>query len=62
LRTPLVIGFSADNGQSWRNSVVLEEEQGEYSYPAIVAQGQVLYITYTWKRERIAFWKISLQA
>ncbi|MFC4600507.1 sialidase family protein [Cohnella hongkongensis] len=59
-RTPLVVSFSEDNGISWGGEFVLEDEQGEYSYPAIVARGNVLYITYTWKRERIAFWEIIL--
>ncbi len=59
-RTPLVVSFSEDNGASWSEDFVLEEEPGEYSYPAIVARDGKLYITYTWKRERIAFWEISL--
>jgi hypothetical protein len=60
-RTPLVVRFSADNGATWADEVVLEDEPGEYSYPAIVSQGNELYITYTWKRQRIAFAKLELQ-
>lgn len=60
-RTPLVVSFSNDNGESWGESIVLEENPGEYSYPAIVCKGNELYITYTWKRERIAFWQIRVQ-
>ncbi|NUU77458.1 sialidase family protein [Paenibacillus xylanilyticus] len=59
-RTPLVIAFSVDNGQTWGDEFVLENKPGEYSYPAIVAQGKELYVTYTWKRERIAFWKLTV--
>ncbi|WP_052737040.1 exo-alpha-sialidase [Paenibacillus algorifonticola] len=64
---------SNDDGRTWcqayptplpnNNSgidVVLEDEPGEYSYPAIVSSGDELYVTYTWKRERIAFWKLNL--
>ncbi|MDO3412460.1 sialidase family protein [Saccharibacillus sp. CPCC 101409] len=60
-RTPLVLGFSRDNGETWGDSFVLEDEPGEYSYPAIVSQGNTLFITYTWKRERIAFWRIDVR-
>ncbi|MFC5467384.1 exo-alpha-sialidase [Cohnella suwonensis] len=57
-RTPLVVRFSSDNGFAWADEVVLEDGPGEYSYPAIVCRGNELYITYTWKRERIAFRKL----
>lgn len=60
-RTPLVIRMSRDNGSSWSDELVLENDSGEYSYPAIVSQGRTLYLTYTWKRERIAFWKIAVE-
>lgn len=59
-RTPLVIRFSNDNGLSWEQEVVLEDEPGEYSYPAIVACGGELHLTYTWRRERIAYWRLTL--
>ncbi|MDQ0875258.1 putative neuraminidase [Paenibacillus sp. V4I3] len=59
-RTPLVIRLSQDNGLTWENEFLLDEGEKQYSYPAIVASGLNLYVTYTWKRERIAFWKITL--
>ncbi|WP_308636004.1 sialidase family protein [Paenibacillus silvisoli] len=59
-RTPLVIRFSIDNGHTWGDEFVLEEEAGEYSYPAIVSAGDELYVTYTWNRERIAFWRLGV--
>lgn len=59
-RSPLVVSFSTDYGATWDNELVLEDQPGEYSYPAIVARGNELYVTYTWKRERIAFWHIAL--
>lgn len=52
-RTPLNLAASND-GQTWRAVLVLESEQGEYSYPAIIQSGDGrVHITYTWKRKRI---------
>ncbi|BFT70989.1 exo-alpha-sialidase [Paenibacillus sp. P36] len=59
-RTPLVLRFSKDNGLTWENELLLDEGDKQYSYPAIIANGPELFITYTWKRERIAFQKIIL--
>jgi predicted neuraminidase len=52
-RTPLNVAVSRD-GTTWEPAVVLENEPGEYSYPAVIqaADGRV-HITYTWKRQRI---------
>jgi predicted neuraminidase len=52
-RTPLNVAVSK-NGSDWRMALVLEDEPGEYSYPAVIqaADGRV-HITYTWRRERI---------
>lgn len=57
-RTPLTVSVSEDNGFSWKEALELENEPGEYSYPAIVAEGNRTFIVYTWKRERIAFWEL----
>ncbi|TCL64250.1 putative neuraminidase [Hydrogenispora ethanolica] len=54
-RTPLVLATSSDNGRTWGNDLVLEAGEGEYSYPAIIAAADRVYLTYTWKRERIVF-------
>lgn len=52
-RTPLNVAVSRD-GKAWEMKAVLESNQGEYSYPAIIqAEDGMLHITYTWKRERI---------
>ncbi|MED4599371.1 exo-alpha-sialidase [Paenibacillus validus] len=59
-RSPLVLRASEDNGLTWGSEFVLENEAGEYSYPAIIAEGNNLYMTYTWKRESIAFRQISV--
>lgn len=52
-RTPLTVAISRD-GQEWKDVVTLEDEPGEYSYPAIIQtnDGRV-HVTYTWKRQRI---------
>lgn len=60
-RTPLVIAISSD-GDHWSDILTLEDDNlGEYSYPAVI-QGQNgnLYCTYTWHRQRIAFWEVDL--
>jgi predicted neuraminidase len=53
-RSPLNLAFSDDDGKTWGTHYVLEDEPGEYSYPAVI-QGRDgnLQITYTWKRIRI---------
>jgi predicted neuraminidase len=54
-RTPLCVAVSED-AQIWRPAYVLESVAGEYSYPAIIEGGDGrLHITYTWKRQRIAY-------
>lgn len=52
-RTPLKVAVSRD-GKEWTDVVVLEDQPGEYSYPAIVqtSDGKV-HVTYTWKRQRV---------
>ncbi|MDU7476595.1 MAG: sialidase family protein [Paenibacillus macerans] len=54
-RTPLTLDISRDNGLTWRREAVLEDGEGEYSYPALIVHGGILYLTYTWNRENIAF-------
>ncbi len=60
-RTPLSILLSVDNGGTWPNRLDLETAEGEYSYPAVIATPRGLAITYTWRRERIAFWHGSAE-
>ncbi|MFC0212980.1 exo-alpha-sialidase [Paenibacillus chartarius] len=59
-RTPLVMRLSRDNGLTWEDELLLDEGEKQYSYPAVISRGQQIYITYTWKRERIAFQHISI--
>ncbi len=52
-RTPLSIAAST-NGTNWNHVLTLENEPGEYSYPAmIVTRDESVHVTYTWKRQRI---------
>jgi len=58
-RRPLVLALSTDNGVTWKNKMTVETgvEGDEFSYPAIISYGDSVAFTYTWKRQRIAFWK-----
>lgn len=52
-RSPLNVAVSTD-GINWSGVLVLENESGEYSYPAVIqASDGLVHITYTWKRQRI---------
>ncbi|MCZ8519540.1 MULTISPECIES: sialidase family protein [Paenibacillus] len=59
-RSPLVLLLSRDNGLSWEGETVIDEGEKQYSYPAIVAEGSRVHVTYTWRRERIAYWYADL--
>lgn len=61
IRSPLSLFKSTDEGTSWQRLCDLEVEQGEFSYPAIIASGAVLYMTYTWKRQNIACVELALR-
>ena len=43
-----------EGAQKWHHAINLEDDEGEYSYPAVIqtSDGQV-HVTYTWKREKI---------
>ena len=61
-RTPLNLAVSKD-GEHFKMFAVLENEPGEYSYPAIIQGGDgSLYMTYTWNRKKIKFVKFDLSA
>jgi predicted neuraminidase len=52
-RSPLNVAISSD-GKNWKAALVLEDEPGEYSYPAVIQSSDgLVHVTYTWKRERI---------
>ena len=53
-RTPLNLAASTDGAKSWQAALVLENEPGEYSYPAIIqTRDGLVHITYTWKRQKV---------
>lgn len=52
-RTPLNIAVS-NNGKNWKRIITLEDDVGEYSYPAVIQSlDGLVHITYTWKRQTI---------
>jgi predicted neuraminidase len=52
-RSLLNLAISED-GETWRAAMVLENDQGEYSYPAIIQTSDgLVHMTYTWRRERV---------
>ncbi|GAB3696969.1 exo-alpha-sialidase [Spirosoma flavus] len=52
-RTPLDVAISKD-GKTWKTLAVLENEPGEYSYPAVIQTDDgLVHVTYTWKRQRV---------
>lgn len=59
-RSPITVMKSADNGESWQFFTHLVTMPGEYSYPAVLYKDGALYITHTWQRKSIQFWKIVL--
>lgn len=59
-RTPLTLSISENNGNTFDKILTLEEVEGEYSYPAIIADKNRLYITYTYQRKNIAFVIVDL--
>ena len=60
-RSPLRLFVSRDNGITWLPVIDLERDPfKEYSYPAIVSQGNRLYCTYTNDRKNITFAELEL--
>lgn len=52
-RSPLNVALSED-GVNWQPVLCLENQPGEFSYPAVIqTQDGLVHVTYTWKRERI---------
>ncbi len=52
-RSPLNVAVS-DDGKHWQAALVLEDQEGEYSYPSVIqASNGNVHIVYTWKRQRV---------
>lgn len=62
-RGALSLGVSTDNGETWAPIIPLEEgeEDDEYSYPSIISFGDTVAVSYTWQRQRIAFWEAVIE-
>ncbi len=55
-RTPLCLFLSEDNGATYPVNIELETEKGvEFSYPSIVAEGNLLHMVYTCGRKKIGY-------
>lgn len=52
-RSPLNLAVSAD-GKNWQAALVLENQPGEFSYPAVIQTADgLVHITYTYRRQYI---------
>jgi predicted neuraminidase len=52
-RSPLNVAVSND-GMNWKTVLTLEDQPGEYSYPAVIQTSDgLVHVTYTWKRTRV---------
>ena len=61
-RAPLVLMYSVDGGESFKEFFTCEATTGdhEFSYPAITVQGATLHVTYTHEREGIVYQQIKI--
>lgn len=58
-RSPLNVAVSED-GVKWEAALVLEDQQGEFSYPSVIQSADgLVHIVYTWKRDRIKHVKVD---
>lgn len=56
IRYPLSIAVSLDNGATFTRIMDVETEScpSGYCYPAVIADGKTIHLTYTWDRKKIA--------
>ena len=61
-RTPLSVAVSTDDGCTFHHVLTLEDSPiADYSYPAVVeGRDGSLHITYTWRRQRVAYKQVRL--
>ncbi len=57
-RSPISLAVSKDNGETWDPIIELDrgDVEEEFSYPSVISFGDTVAVTYTWKRQRVAFW------
>jgi predicted neuraminidase len=58
-RSPLSLTSSTDNATTWSEPLPMEIEDGEFSYPAIVAHENEIHVTYTWNRKNIVYRRMA---
>jgi predicted neuraminidase len=59
-RTPLVLSYSKDNGVTWKELYVLEDQPGAYAYPSIICnEDNEIMVVYSWERERIVYCRLK---
>ncbi len=52
-RSPLIVSIS-DDGKAWKLALTLEDEPGEFSYPAVIQSADgLVHLTYTWNRRKV---------
>ena len=58
IRNKLILSVSKDNGETWEEVTVLEDSPiifNEYSYPSLIADGNRIYMSYTFERKCIKY-------
>jgi predicted neuraminidase len=62
-RQPISLAISNDNGETWATSIDVEtgKEGDEFSYPSIIHFGDSVALTYTWKRQSVAFVVVKVE-
>jgi len=60
-RTPLNLAVSMDYGQTWKDSFILEDIPGEFSYPSIIlGKDETIHISYTYQRTGIKYVRLNI--
>lgn len=59
-RSPMRLSISRDNGRHFETFMDLDGGEGEFAYPAILADGGHVHVCYTYKRQNIAYWAIDM--
>ncbi len=60
VRSPLSVFTSRDNGITFQKEMDLETDKSDFSYPSVIADGNRVYVTYTHRRNAIAFCELEL--
>jgi len=59
-RSPISLAGSTDNGATWSHLSDMETEEGEFSYPAIIAGRSQVHVTYTWNRKNFVYHRFKV--